>query len=221
MKVEFTFTIPDDPYTQTVNEEQTVKATFEGPRWWLMRWEASTGICHNMIASAESEDKLDVGGRVEEEGHRYIPIDAAEFPWEVSYLTHLYTHEKLEDPVYTHGLADDGYDMGSWTYHYAEDNVLTQCHDAFALVYNPSTNTFTHPPFRTHLADTDDFWAGNKIQAANIRKSVSEVGAYTTADKAKLLEYAEWLEKLESRYKAKGIPHWQISFPTDMPRLNN
>jgi hypothetical protein len=221
MKIEFTFTIPDNPYTQTVDEEQVVNAVYEGPRWWIMRWEASTGIVHNVIANAETQAKLDVGGRVEEEGYRYLPIDAVEFPWEVSYLTHLYTHDKLEDPVYTHGLAADGYDMGSWTFHYAEDNVLTQCHDAFALRYNPDTNTFTRPPFRTHLANEADFWTGNVAQAAIIRTSVAEEGAYTTADKAKLLEYAEWLEKLESRYKAKGIPHWQIPFPTDIPRLNN
>jgi hypothetical protein len=218
MKVEFTFTIPDDPYTQNVNEEQIVNAVYDGPRWHLMRWEIATGLVHNVIASADTKDNLDVGGRVEEDGYRYLPFDASRFPWEASYLTHLYTHDKVEDPVYVHGLADDGFDMGSWTFRYAEDNLLTQCKDAFALRYNPDTDTFTHPPYRTHLADEADFWAGNYTQATNIRNSVAEEGLYIAADKAKLLEYAEWLEKLESRYKAKGIPHWQIPFPTDIPR---
>ena len=39
MKIEFTFTIPDDPYTLTVNEEKTVNAVYTGSRWLLGRWE--------------------------------------------------------------------------------------------------------------------------------------------------------------------------------------
>jgi hypothetical protein len=221
MRVEFTFTIPDDPYTQNYNEEQVVNAIYEGPRWHLMRWEIATGRVHNVIASAETKDNLDIGGRIEEEGFKYLPLDASKNPWEASYLTHLYTHDKVENPVYVHGLADDGFDMGSWEYHYSEDNVLTQCRDAHALQYNPDSDTFTHPPFRTHMANEEDFWAGNLIQAANIRRSVAEEGMYIAADKAKLLAYAEWLEKLDSRYRTKNIPYWQIPFPTDIPRLNS
>jgi hypothetical protein len=219
MKIEFTFIIPDDPYTLTVDETKTVNAVYNGKRWLLGRWEESTQIMHNVIAEADTEAGLDTGGRVEEEGYRYIPFDAVEFPWEASYLTHNYTHEEIEDPIYVHGLAADGYDMGQWTYHYSPDNALTQCRVGFNLRYDPSSKTFTHPPYRSHLVDVEEFWAANVIHAKNIRESVKQEHVYTSADKAKLIEHAVWLEKLESRYRAKGIPHWQIPFPRDIPPL--
>ena len=219
MKIEFTFTIPDDPYTHTVNEERTVNAVYTGRRWLLARWEESTKIMHNVIAEADSEDKLDIGGRIEEEGHRYIAFDAVEFPWEAAYLTHYYTHDPIEDPVYDHGLADDGFDMGSWTYHYSDEGVLSQCNEGINLRYNPETNTFTRPPYRTHMISEDSFYEAHAISITNLENSLRQEHVYTTADKATLVAHLDWMKKLESRYRAKGIPHWQIPFPTGLPAI--
>ena len=219
MKIEFTFTIPDDPYTLTVNEEKTVNAVYTGSRWLLGRWEEATGIMHNVIAEADSEDKLDPGGRLEEEGHRYIAFDAVTFPWEAAYLTHHYTHDPIEDPVYVHGLAADRFDMGSWTYHYSEAGVMSQCTEGQGLRYDPATKTFTHPPYRTHMITEESFYEAHAIGITNLENSLKQEHVYTTADKATLTAHLDWMKKLESRYRAKGIPHWQIPFPVNLPAL--
>jgi hypothetical protein len=219
MKIEFTFTIPDDPYTLTVNEEKTVNAVYTGSRWLLGRWEEATKIMHNVISEADSEDKLDIGGRVEEEGHRYIAFDAVTFPWEAAYLTHNYIHDPIEDPVYVHGLAADGFDMGSWTYHYSDQAVLSQCNEGLQLKYDPATNTFTRPPYRSHFISEESFYEAHAIGTKNLENSLKQEHVYTTADKATLTAHLVWMKKLESRYRAKGIPHWQIPFPPNLPPM--
>ena len=219
MKIEFTFTIPDDPYTLTVNEEKTVNAVYTGKRWLLGRWEESTQIMHNVIAEADSEDKLDTGGRIEEEGHRYIAFDAVEFPWEASYLTHNYTHDPIENPVYVHGLAADGFDMGQWEYNYGNETALTQVAEGINLRYDPDTKTFTRPPYRSHMISEESFYEAHAIAITNLENSLKLEHVYTTADKATLTAHLDWMKKLESRYRAKGIPHWQIPFPTGLPPM--
>lgn len=219
MKIEFTFTIPDDPYTLTVNEEQTVNAVYTGRRWLLGRWEESTKIMHNVIAEADSEDKLDTGGRIEEDGYRYIAFDAVEFPWEAAYLTHSYTHDPIENPVYDHGLADDGFDMGQWEYTYSDETALSQCCEGINLKYDPATNTFTRPPYRSHMISEESFYESHAISITNLENSLKQEHVYTTADKAALVAHLDWMKKLESRYRAKGIPHWQIPFPTGLPAI--
>jgi hypothetical protein len=219
MKIEFTFTIPDDPYTLTVNEEKTVNAVYTGKRWLLGRWEESTKIMHNVISEADSEDKLDIGGRVEEEGHRYIAFDAVTFPWEAAYLTHNYTHDPIENPVYVHGLAADGFDMGKWEYSYGDQAVLSQISEGINLRYDAETKTFTRPPYRSHMISEASFYEAHAIGITNLENSLKQEHVYTTADKATLTAHLSWMKKLESRYRAKGIPHWQIPFPTGLPPM--
>jgi hypothetical protein len=218
MKIEFTFTIPDDPYTLAVNEEKTVNAVYTGKRWLLARWEIATQIMHNVIAEADSEDQLDTGGRIEEEGHRYIAFDAVAFPWEASYLTHNYTHDPIENPVYDHGLAADGFDMGSWEFSYGE-TALTQSAEGFNLRYDPDSKTFTRPPYRSHMISEESFYESHAISITNLENSLKLEHVYTTADKATLTAHLDWMKKLESRYRAKGIPHWQIPFPANLPAM--
>jgi hypothetical protein len=220
MKKEFTFTIPDNPYTTDVNEEKTINAVYDGPRYVVARWEPATGIVHNVVYGADNESALELDKWVED-GHEFFVIDASEHPFEVAYLTHNYTHENIENPTYTHGeCPTTGIERGEWTYTYADTTGgLSQIHYAQDLRYDSATRTFTPPRFREHAIDETEFYEGVKKQSALIKASIAVPGNYTTADAAILAEHADWLLKLEDAYKNHGIPHWQIPFPKSLPAI--
>jgi hypothetical protein len=219
MKVPFTITLPDNPYTVEVNDEITVNAMYEGPHYLVGRWETATGIMHNAIRGGETIASLELDKWIEE-GHEFIAIDATQHPLAAAFLTHSYTHEEIPHPTYDHGVHEDGTELGSWTFTYSQNAVLSQIHLQGDLRYDKATDTFTPPRFREHAVDETEFYEGYKTQAALIRESCAKPFRYTDADKATLLAHADWLDKLEDMYKAKGIPHWQIPFPHNLPAIH-
>jgi hypothetical protein len=214
MKVPFTITLPDHPYTTDTANNNTVSAMYEGPHFLLGRWETATGIMHNVIYGADTLEQLTENIKWQEEGHEFIPIDATKHPFEAAYLTHTYSHDPIDHPTYNHGTHDDGTDLGSWTFTYSQNGVLAQIHLQGDLTYDKATDTFTKPAYREHAVDEDEFYEGYKNQSQHIRESVARPFRYTDADKAALLEYADWLDKLDAMYRQRGIPHWQIPFPS-------
>jgi hypothetical protein len=226
MKKNFTILLPDEPYKAETNNNYTINAVYDGPRYGLARVECTgnpVDIVHNIARFGNTIEELDVALH-SEENHEFLVIDATVNPFEMALLSGFYTHDEIENPTFTvteaagvlPGLNGR---TSTYTYHYGgtQGALGAIYYNAnLGLKYNHETKTFIEPARRVHAADRADFFAGYKHFAAEIRKSVEE-NDYGDVEEARILKHAEWLDHLEELYP--DTDHWKISFHTDKPNI--
>ena len=222
----FQIVLPDEPYKAEATGINTINAVYEGPRYGLARVECTGGpvdIVHNIARFGDTIEDLNVEAHVEE-NHEFLVIDAKENPLEMSFLSGLYTHDEIENPTFTVTEAAgviEGLNgrTSTYTYHYGGTQGALQAIYYISekgLKYNWNTQTFEAPERRVHAVKREEFFAGYKTFAANIRKSVEE-NDYDPVDEARILKHAEWLDRLEELYP--DTDHWKISFHNDKPSI--
>ncbi len=209
MKKNFTFILPDEPYTDKTELNQTINAVYEGPRYLLCRVNQTTNIVEGVVR--ESDDLSAFENMPQEQGYNYVTIDAAVNPFEAAYLTDYYTHDLIEDPTF---VLPRG--LGEWTYHYDDyTGGINQAFYQFTLKYEGGV--FIKPQYRLHALSRESVMAAAKLNASNIREALKvEDDSYTAEERKTLEDYAEWLENLEETYH--DVEHWKIKFPTNIPR---
>ena len=223
MKKNFTILLPDEPYKAETNNNYTINAVYDGPRYGLARFEYATDIVHNIARYGNTIEDLDIDLHTED-NHHFFVIDAMENPLEMAILSGMYTHEAIENPVFTVTEAAGvlpGLDgrTSEYTYHYGGTQGALGAiyyNGDKGLKYDLDTKTFTLPERRVHAVDRADFFAGYKHFANEIRKSVAE-NDYGDAEEVRILKHAEWLDNLEALYP--DTDHWKISFHTDKPSI--
>jgi len=222
----FQIVLPDEPYKAAATGINTINAVYEGPRYGLARVECTNtpvDIVHNIARFGDTIESLDVELHVEE-NHEFLVIDATVNPFEMAYLTGMYTHDEIENPTFTvteaagvlPGLNGR---TSTYTYHYSgTEGALGAIYynSDLGLKYNWDTQTFIEPTRRVHAVKRAEFFAGYKQFAANIRNSVEE-NDYDPVDEARILKHAEWLDHLEELYP--DTDHWKISFHNDKPPI--
>ena len=226
IKQAFTIVLPDEPYKVQATGVNTINAVYEGPRYGLARVQDSgtpIDIVHNIARFGDTIEALEIEFQVEE-NHDFLVIDARVNPFEMAYLTGMYTHDEIEDPVFTvteaagvlPGLNGR---TSTWTYGYGgTQGALSSAYyvSDLGLKYNWDTKEFIEPQRRVHAVKRAEFFAGYKLFAANIRKSVEE-NDYDPAEEVRILKHAEWLDHLEELYP--DTDHWKISFHVDKPTI--
>lgn len=211
MKKNFTFILPDEPYKTSTTLNQVVNAVYDGPRYLVGRIDDTTNIVINTAYGTDNLEDIDLSKYIEED-HSFIIIDASVNPFEAAYLTNLYKHDLIEDPTF-----DLPNGLGSWTYHYDDyEGGIGQCFFQHQLGYDKETSTFIAPPYRTHALTPESVFEGAKLQSTEITAALA-ANDYSTEDRAKLTAHATWLKNLAKTYK--GVDHWKINFPTDIPPL--
>lgn len=211
MKKNFTFILPDEPYKNTTALNQVVNSVYDGPRYLVARVDDITNIVINTAYGTENLDDIDLSKYFEED-HSFIIIDASINAFEAAYLTGLYTHDLIQDPTFD--LLNN---LGSWTYHYDDyKGGMNQCFFQHQLGYDKATSSFIAPSYRTHALSAESVFDGAKRQSEEITAALA-INDYSTEDRAKLTAHATWLKNLAKTYK--GIDHWKIPFPTDIPPI--
>jgi hypothetical protein len=204
IKKQFTFVLPDEPYKQTTKKKLTVNATYDGPQYLVCRVNDSTKIVEGVIIASDSKDTTNL---VSEEGYSNLVIDAMLNPLEASYLSGNYTHDEIPDPTFTNP------DGSTWTYHYMDGTGgINQIYFMHTLKY--VGGKFIGPEYRYHATTMAEVVKTSLVLAGNVRESLAK-RTYTAEERTKLEEYATWLENLETTYK--GVDHWKIPFPSDIP----
>jgi hypothetical protein len=204
IKKQFTFVLPDEPYKQTTKKKLTVDATYEGARFLVCRVNNDTKVVEGVIRSVDSADDT---GTIVEEGYTALVIDATVNPFEAAYLSGDYSHGEIADPTFTNP------DGSTWTYHYTDGTG--GIHQAFFMhTLKYVGGKFVGPEYRYHATTFEEVVRTSLMLAGNVRESLAN-RPYDAAERAKLEEYAAWLENLETAYK--GVDHWKIPFPTDIP----
>ena len=222
----FQIVLPDEPYKAEATGINTINAVYEGPRFGLARIQDSGGpidIVHNIARFGDTLEALDIDLHTED-NHNFLVIDATVNPFEMAYLTGLYTHDEIENPTFTVTEAAgviEGLNgrTSTYTYHYGGTQGALGAiyyNAELGLMYNWDTETFVEPQRRVHAVNRADFFAGYKKFAANIRLSVEE-NDYDPVDEARILKHAEWLDHLEELYP--DTDHWKISFHNDKPSI--
>ena len=207
MKKNFTFVLPDEPYTNKTELNQVIDAVYEGPKYLVVRVNKTTDIVEGVVREADDLQTLE--NTPQEEGYNHITIDAAVNTFEAAYLTDYYTHDVIEDPTF---VLPRG--LGEWTYHY--DDYTGGINQAFyQFTMKHKNNVFIKPQYRLHALSRDSVMANAKIAAGNIREAL-KTSDHDEADRKKLTDYADWLENLDETYH--DVEHWKIVFPSDIPR---
>ena len=223
MKKNFTIVLPDEPYKAAATGINTITATYDGPRYGVARYNYDDKVVHNIARMGKTVEELQLDTHVED-NHHFFVIDAEANPFEMALLTGLYTHEAIQNPVFTVTEAAGvlpGLDgrVSTYEYHYGGTQGALGAiyyNGDRGLKYDLDTETFTEPDRRVHAVDRADFFAGYKRFAEQIRQSVAD-NDYPDVDKARILAHAEWLDHLEELYP--DTDHWKINFHTDKPSI--
>jgi hypothetical protein len=207
MKKNFTFVLPDEPYTNKTTLNNVINAVYEGPKYLICRVNKTTRIVEGVVREADDLETL--ANTPAEEGYDHITLNADVNTFEAAYLTDYYTHDVIEDPTF---ILPRG--LGEWTYHYDDyTGGINQAFYQFTLKFQ--NNVFSKPEYRLHALTRESVMAGSKVTAKAIRDSLKN-SDHSTEDRTTLEEYATWLENLEETYH--DVEHWKIPFPTTVPK---
>lgn len=214
---QFTFTLPDEPYVTTTDLNKTVNCTYDGPKWLCFAVENGTHKVRNLESAGNTEEDLNFENQIEE-GHYHIKVQAGDHPLIASYFTHSYTHEAVDDINET--LTDaDGTEF-TFEYHYDDEGIIgSQCF-AESVTWNPNTNQFSGPAYRTHANTREETLAQLANQATLYEENLDSPDTdYTSDDETALRAHIAWLKSIPTKYA--DIPHWKIPFPVELPTLQD
>ena len=215
MKKAFTFTLPDGPYLNTTNDNNTVSCLYDGPRWLCLCIENGTHNVRNVETTGETEEELNFDVQIEE-GHYFVKMKAEDNLVVAAYLTHNYSHEEIEDINET--LTDAEGETFQFEYHYDTAGVIGQVCYFGSVKYIPTDGTYSGPQYRQHANTREETLANFVILAQSIQSSLDNPeNDYTDEDRRRLTEHMEWVKSIPTRYA--DIPHWKIPFHTDIPVL--
>lgn len=207
MKKNFTFVLPDEPYTNKTENNNVINTVYEGPRYLLCRVNPTTNVVEGVVRTGEAAS--DFEGMPKEEGYDFLTIDAEVNPFEAAYLTGNYTHDIIEDPTF---VLPRG--LGEWTYHYDDyTGGISQAFYQHTLKYKGGV--FIKPEYRLHALSRESVFNGAKLTAKNILKSLAE-NDFSDEDRKTLEDYAKWLTDLDKTYH--DVDHWKITFPVSVPK---
>lgn len=211
----FTFTLPDGPYLQTHDENNTVNCVYDGPKWLCFAVENGTHRVRNLEIAADHEEDLQFEHQIEE-GHYHIKVTATDHPMIAAYFTHSYTHEEVPDIDET--LTDSEGETFTFQYHYDDSGVMGQVSYNESVYWDPNTETFSGPQPRAHANSREETLKQFAIQADNIDANLDSPDTeYSAEDEAALRAHATWLRSIPTKYA--DIPHWKIPFPVELPTL--
>ena len=215
MKKAFTFTLPDEPYVTTTNDNNTVECMYDGPRWLCLCVENGTNVVRNVETTGETEADLRIEDQLED-GHYFIAVKAADYTVVAAYLTHNYTHEEVTDIEET--LTDADGDTFTFEYHFDDAGVIGQVCYFGSVKWNPDSETFSGPKFREHANTREETLANFELLADTIDASLAnDENNYSDEDRRRLTEHAAWVRSIPTKYA--DIKHWKIPFHTDIPVL--
>lgn len=207
MKKNFTFVLPDEPYTSKTENNNVINAVYEGPRYILCRVNKSTDLVEGVVRFGEQVSDFD--GMVNEEGYDFLTIDASVNTFEAAYISGNYKHEEIPDPTFELPRG-----LGTWTYHYDDfTGGINQAFYQHTMKYK--NGKFIAPGYRLHALSRESVMEGAKITAKTIKESLA-VNDFEPEDRKKLEDYAEWLSKLDETYH--DVDHWKITFPVTVPK---
>lgn len=215
MRKAFTFTLPDEPYVTTTNDNNTVDCMYDGPTWLCLCVENSTHVVRNVETTGETEAELNFDDQ-NEDGHYFVKMKADENLVVAAYFTHTYTHAEVEDINET--LTDADGETFQFEYHFDDNGVIGQVCYFGSVKYNPNDGTYSGPTFREHANNREETLANFEILADSIDESLENPSNnYTDEEARRLREHAEWVRSIPTKYA--DIPHWKIPFHTDIPVL--
>lgn len=207
MKKNFTFVLPDEPYTNKTTLNNVINAVYEGPKYLLCRVNRNTHIVEGVVREADELETLT--NTPKEEGYEHITINADVNTFEAAYMTDYYKHDVIEDPTF---VLPRG--LGEWTYHYDDyTGGINQAFYQISLKYQ--NNTFSKPEYRLHALTRESVMAGSKVTAAAIKESL-KTSDHSDEERKTLTDYAAWLENLDETFH--DVEHWKIPFPTSVPK---
>ena len=211
MKKKFTTVLPDEPYKTSTKKNHTVECTYDGPRYFILRFKQADGsyVCidkenedlEQIQASLIDQHKLDP-----EEVFQVI-LDAETHTWEAAYVSGYYTHEAFADYEETLPTGE------KWTYHYDDTScAVEQPFYVNDLFYNKETSTYQRPRYRVHAVAKKDFWNGIESQLTQYQSILDGNRQGITPEQIKKIQdHVAFLSTCEEKYK--NIDHWKIPFP--------
>lgn len=206
MKKNFEFLLTDEPYKTTTALGKKVQATYDGPRFLVARKENETSIVTDVVAAYDVFEEIDLSKFVEE-GNTFFVIDAAQNPFEAAYLTDMYTYSEI--PPYEETLPTGEV----WRFVYDSAGAIDQVYKNIDLKH--TAEGFVGPGFIEHSLTRESILNPLADTAKSVREALL-VNDFTDEERAKLENYATWLEEAPTTYK--DVDHWKITFPANMPR---
>lgn len=218
MSIKFTFKLPDEPYKNTFELNKTVKCTYTGKRFLVVRQDKTTGQMYNVEFAANTTSEINLA-TYPDTNFNFVVIDAEEFPLEATFLTHQYTNEDYADFVETLPTGEE------YNYPYDANSIIHLTFATQDLFYNAETTTFLTLNYLQPAATREQFdeMIANKIlemQELLAPYSMPDAAHSTLLNLEKRDEwqtYLTWLENIGTAYP--DIDHWKIPFPP-APDLN-
>ncbi len=201
----FTHVLPDEPNKQTTKKNLTVECEYRGQQYLLIRMIAETGTIVYVERGSDSREFLE-GFIKEEQGFKFMIIDADVNTWEAAYLTGHYTHGEVAD--FTEVLPTGE----TYTYRWADGGgIIGQSHDINLLKFVEGTNSFVRPPYSTLPVTVESFQELVRNHSADMEKIKNDTSRFTSEQLAEVSGYLDWLKTAADRYK--GVDPWKIPFP--------
>ena len=209
----FKIKLPNEPFVNDFSNGTEIDATYNGLRFLKIQVNDSTGIVHNVMASADTQADIDEMSPIPMPEHSIYVVDARNNPWEAAFLTHNYDTGEVAD--YTEDLGTTDADGNAETFtHFWNDNngVMNQIWIGGTLKYNKDTNSFSDPDVMTHGGTEDDFWASVNQHIVGAGEEIARgTDIYSQDELDAIAEHKTWLEGLEAKYKG-SVAFYKIPF---------
>jgi hypothetical protein len=209
MRKNFTFKLPDEPWTTTTALNKIVDAVYTGPRYLALWIRGRDGSVAYLDRSGETMASLELEFLVDDDPDADIHVlDADVHTFEAAYITNQYEHEPIPD--YEEELPNNG---GTYLFRYGSlSSGISATYNSFNIFYRDGQ--WTEPGFIQHALSKESVMGQFSKTLADVRKSL-ETKEFTDEEKTKLEEYATWLSTAATVYA--DVDHWKIPFPTNIP----
>lgn len=204
MAIDFTITIPNEPWITDTSEGKTIACSYIGPRYVLISID-SNNVVQTHEGYFSSADDYDPNNYADDK-YTYHLVDANNpaHTAHIAFITNLYTNEN--HPNFEETLPDGSI----YNYDYAdEEGVMDQIFQRFSgFTYDPVTETFSDLQF-VEMNITREDWLKSvqtNIDLANaVDRSIQTDEMNTAID-----EFIAYFTNIETTFA--GVSYWKIPF---------